>query len=184
MGIDYSGGVLTALKILNRKLFVFIIAVIVSISAIIVSYGHQMSNSNSQDASSLTKYVSSSDPFEIEILYPKYTSPGRELSINVHITGRNDYVISALVLRIYSCNYEPKDTIVIELLNHEATMIYENSTKFTTPKNELSITYRFKLPEELRDWLALIIYIAPIKKGTPIIVHYTEPIVLTVKVEK
>lgn len=171
------------MRILSRKLFVFIIAVIVTISAIIVSYGYQMSNLNSQNTSSLTIYVSSSDAFKIEVLYPKYTSPGHELSINIHVIGRNDYAISALVLRIYSCNYEPKDVIIIGL-NHEATMIFENSTKFTTPKSELSITYRFRLPKELRDWLALIIYVTPIKEGIPTIVHYTEPILLVIKVEK
>ena len=178
-----AGGVSATLRILSRKLLVFIIAVIITISAIIVSYGYQMSNLNSQDASSLTKYVSSSDAFKIEVLYPRYISPGHELLINIHVMGRNDYAISALVLRIYSCNYEPKDIIAIGLI-HEATMIYENSTKFTTPKSEVSVIYRFKLPEETRDWLALTIYITPIEEGTPIIVHYTEPIVLAVKVEK
>jgi len=170
------------LRILSRKLPIFFI-IIVAISIIIVSYGYQMSNSNSQDAFSQTKYVSSDDPFEIEILYPKYVSPGHEFSINIHVTGRNDYVISALVLRIYSCDYEPKDTIIIGL-GQEATMILENSTKFTMPKSELSITYRFKLPKELGNWLALIIYVTSIKRSTPIIVHYTEPIVLAIKVKK
>jgi len=170
------------LRILSRKLPIFFI-VTVAISIIIVSYGYQMSNSNTQDAFSPTKYVSSSDSFEIEILYPKYVSPGHEFSINIHVTGRNDYVISALVLRIYSCDYEPKDTIIIGP-GRETTMILENSTKFIMPKSELSIIYRFKLPKELGNWLALIIYVTSIKRGTPIIVHYTEPIVLAIKVEK
>ena len=131
---------------------------------------------------SLTKSAFSNDAFRVEVSYPEHVNPGREVEVEVSVKGRGGFLVSAVVFRAYSCSAEPRDFIMIGL-GQEATLIYENSTRPPEPRSELSTTYRFRLPEELEAWLGLVIYVTPVKPGKPMVVHYTEPIVIPIKVE-
>ena len=129
---------------------------------------------------SLTRRAFSSDVFDVEVSHPTHVRPGEEVEVEVFVRGRSGFMVSAIVLKAYSCSCEPKDAKLIKLLGE---LVYEESTRPLKPRSELSTTYRFRLPEELDEWLGLIIYVTPVKPGGPMMVHYAEPIMVPIKVE-
>ncbi len=126
---------------------------------------------------SLTRKVVSSDAFEAEVSYPIHVRPGEEVKVEVSVKGKGGFMVSAMVFRAYSCSQKPEPLML------GAELVYEGSTRPPEPRSELSTTYRFRLPEKLDEWLGLVIYVTPVKPGKPMIIHYTEPIVIPIKVE-
>jgi len=155
----------------------FAIAVALAATVLLLSSIEDRSHENP----SLTRKVFSSDVFEVEVFYPEHVSSGQEVEVKVSAKGREGFMVSAIVFRAYSCSEEPRDLIVIGL--SDGALVYENSTRLPQPKSEFSITYRFRLPGELKKWLGLTIWVTPVKPGAPMVIHYTEPIVIPVKVE-
>ncbi len=160
-------------------ILVFVIAVVL---AIMVFYFYQTLKPYSQEVPSLVRRVFSSDVFEVEVFYPEHVSSGQEIEVKVFAKGREGFMVSAIVFRAYSCSEEPRGVVVIGL--SDGALVYENSTRLPQPKSEFSITYRFRLPGELKKWLGLTICVTPVKPGAPMVIHYTEPIVIPVKVEE
>jgi len=122
----------------------------------------------------------SDDAFEARILYPEKVKPGQEIFIEIHVKAKNDYMLSAIVIRAYPHTILPGPSRPI--LVEEAEPFYENSTEFSPPIKKFSGVYRIKFPEDLGG-LGVIIFITPIKLGEPMVVHFSEPIIINIEVE-
>ncbi|RLG73105.1 MAG: hypothetical protein DRO23_09520 [Thermoprotei archaeon] len=162
---------------------VFILVLVVAVALVVtVFYFYQILELGSQETPSLVKEVFSSDVFEVEVFYPEHVGSGQEVVAKVFVKGKKGYVVSAVVFKVYSCSVEPRDVMVFEL--GDSVLVYENTTKLLQPRSELLVTYRFRLPGELGEWLGLAVWVTPVKPGAPMVIHYTEPIVIPVKVEE
>ena len=124
----------------------------------------------------LVEKTFTNDAFEARVLYPKDIEPGQEIIIEIYAEAKNDYELSGVVIRAYP------HTLPGFVFEEGDKVIYENSTKFSPPVKKFSTLYRIKLPEDL-EGLGLGIFITPIKSGEPIVVHYSEPIIINIEVK-
>ena len=117
------------------------------------------------------------DAFEAKVLYPEEVKPGQEVTIKIHVEAKNDYVLSAVVVKAY-----PHTLPLIPIMREKYEVFYENITKLSPPTKKFSKEYRIKLPEDLKG-LGLSVFITPIKPGEVIVVHFSEPIIINIGVE-
>ncbi len=120
------------------------------------------------------------DAFEAKVLYPKEVKPGQEITIKIYAEAKNDYVLSGIVIKVYPHTLLPGPTGPI--FGEKYEVIYEDSSELSQPVKSFSKEYRIKLPEDL-EGLGLSIFITPIKPGEPILVHFSEPIIINVEVK-
>ena len=136
----------------------------------------QATPTTSTTSLALVEKTFTNDAFEARVLYPKGIEPGQEIIIEIYAEAKNDYELSSVVIRAYP------HTLPGFVFEEGDKVIYENSTKFSPPVKKFSTLYRIKLPEDL-EGLGLSIVITPIKSGEPIVVHFSEPIIINIEVK-